>query len=137
MGLISRVSSRTYSSDMISRSLAFQLSKRFGSDGPRKFQVYSAKSHDYFNYRNVRNTIIYFAAGTWAFLEGARMIMGDAVYCDYDPEKYTPQRWEQRQNAVTRWIDKNMCCDPKIGKKVELANAVRWANREQIGITIR
>ena len=57
------------------------------------------------------------------------MIVGDALYCEYDPEKYTPEAWEGKSKGVSRLIGKYLCVDPIIGVKLEAAQMIREQNR--------
>merc|ERR1711879_403029 len=145
MGLISRVSSRTYRrviSHSIMRALLFNLagkatqpivkqSARFGSGGPRQFQVQAPKTQGYFFLRKLRLTTIGFIAAAVIPLELWNMFLGDSVYCEYDPELYTPKPHEEKIKALPRLIMKTFVMDKDASLRIE-ANQILRAQQEDI-----
>merc|ERR1711879_747783 len=145
MGLISRVSSRTYRrviSNSIMRALLFNLagkatqpivkqSARFGGGGPRQFQVLAPKTQGYFFLRKLRLTTIGFIAAAVIPLELWNMFLGDSVYCEYDPELYTPKPHEEKIKALPRLIMKTFFMDKDASLRIE-ANQILRAQQEDI-----
>ena len=56
--------------------------------GPRHYQVSNPQTHDYFWWRKIRMVIFGTLTATLVVFEGTSMLLGDAVYCEYDPKLY-------------------------------------------------
>merc|ERR1712110_559755 len=122
MGLISRVSSRTY-------RYAVQSETTY-------FQPYIGKTHTFFTNLEIRNVIFTAFVGSIVIFEGLNMIVGDAMYCEYDPEKYQPESWEGKSKGLSRLLGKYLCVDPNIALKMEAAQLIRTQNRVMMETTV-
>merc|ERR1712066_24551 len=147
MGLISRVSSRTYRREKTytMRALLFNLaarsatkvqpiikqSARFGGGGPRQYQVHTAKTQNYWFLRKLRLTTLGFIAAAVIPLELWNMFLGDSVYCEYDPELYTPKPHEEKIKAIPRLVQKTFMIDRDAALRIE-ANQILRQQQEDI-----
>merc|ERR1712217_909848 len=105
-------------------------SVRYGGGGPRQFQVQAPKTQGYF-FRKLRLTTIGFIAVAVIPLELWNMFLGDSVYCEYDPELYTPKPHEEKIKALPRLIMKTFVMDKDASLRIE-ANQILRQQQEDI-----
>jgi hypothetical protein len=106
-------------------------SVRFGGGGPRQFQVQAPKTQGYFFLRKLRLSVIAFIAAAVVPLELWNMFLGDSVYCEYDPELYTPKQHEEKVKAIPRLVSKTFVMDKDAVLRME-ANQILRVQQEDI-----
>jgi hypothetical protein len=118
---------------------AIQLVKqsvRYGGGGPRQFQVQAPKTQGYFFLRKLRLSILGFIAAAVIPMELWNMFLGDSVYCEYDPELYTPKPHEEQIKGIPRLIMKSIMVDRDAGLRMEANNNLRMQQEEIMRQTI-
>ena len=59
------------------------------------------------------------------------MFLGDSVYCEYDPELYTPKPHEEKIKAIPRLVMKTFVMDRDAALRIE-ANQILRQQQEDI-----
>lgn len=73
----------------------------------------------------------------WVVLTFWAAFSGEAIYCDYDPELYTPDLYEQHENGVARWMRKYLMNNQEVEYRAEAFELIRMHNRNLMWQTIQ
>ena len=111
----------------LARTLTTSFSK-LGGHGPRKMQVQQSWTDSIFFDRKYFNWL-HMCLAWWLFFATWQMLLGDSVYCDYDPELYSPDAYEHETGGFTRMLHKHFYQSMESELKAQAFDFIRTHNR--------
>ena len=101
---------------------------RQGGHGPRKAQVQQAWTDVMWQNKRYYRWFWYFWGWT-AFFGSINAVLGDSVYCDYDPELYSPDSHEVEIAGFTRFLHEHFYQPWESEMKAAAFDMIRTHNR--------